>query len=929
MAKGQFSLIVALYNVADYVPTFLKSLDAQTYPVGDLDIVVIDDGSTDESARVVSEWARGRSNVRLVRKDNGGPASARNVGLDLVRNDWVTFCDPDDAFHPRYFERIAAFLSRDTQQSAQMLTGRLVQFNDASLRTSQGHPLNRKFRQGDLLVDLDANPEYFHMHGPTTFLRRDVLETHRLRFDERIRPKFEDANLIGRYLAVAEKPVVGIVASATYYYRRQRTGAASLVQGTWGDPRAYSDLPQYGWLGMLEAIRSSAGRVPHWAQYMVLYDLVWFYIDDKRMHSDTGSATPEQQASMHELLERIISLIDEGVVNTFSVVSQGWLFHNILRTHYKGIQYADPLVVQGKTDPVQQVTTYHYLFQGDVPQEEYVVDGVPRTPVAAKVTEHRVLGRILIRERILVLPAGGSTEIIMDGVTAVPTTDRRVPLQPGRRPLPAAYLELAAGPAQGHLARRAARTGVSRRLARARTGLTARQILSGQPRSRTLAAAVRRVLNRKRKAAEARKRAAADQALIASAASEPVRSRYKDAWLLMDRIDRADDNAEHLYRYLVKHRPDINAFFVIEQDCEDWHRLRGDGFKLVPYGSDESVLLVLNAAYKLSSHANWNVEYPVSRKRYGSGDAKFIYLQHGVIKDDMSRWINGKDIAAMVTTTRGEHESIAGDNSVYRLSSHQAKLVGLPRYDALRTAALASPVTQRRQVLIAPTWRQYVKKLIEVCATPEEAARAFEATDFGGTWMTLLRSAELKELCVNQGVDVVFMPHPEFEFVVPYLDLPEFVRPARYRDVSVQAELTKAHTLITDHSSIAFDAAYAGSNLIYLQFDGDEIFRGKHVYRKGYFDYARDGFGPVTSDVDETIRELQRIITGGLVREEMYEARVRDTFPFWDSRSCERITAAVENLGRPWDRQRPLDEPPHRTDSRNAKSGAAVQTGGK
>ena len=169
----------------------------------------------------------------------------------------------------------------------------------------------------------------------------------------------------------------------------------------------------------------------------------------------------------------------------------------------------------------------------------------------------------------------------------------------------------------------------------------------------------------------------------------------------------------------------------------------------------------------------------------------------------------------------------------------------------------------------------------------------------------------------------------EFEFVVPYLDLPEFVRPARYRDVSVQAELTKAHTLITDHSSIAFDAAYAGSNLIYLQFDGDEIFRGKHVYRKGYFDYARDGFGPVTSDVDETIRELQRIINGGLVRGEMYEARVRGTFPFWDSRSCERITAAVENLGRPWDRQRPLDEPPHRTDSRNAKSGAAVQTGGK
>ena len=137
------TLVVPIYNKEQYLPRCIDSLLAQT--CGDYEILLIDDGSTDESADVVSEWARGRSNVRLVRKENGGPASARNVGLDLVRNAWVTFCDPDDAFHPLYFDRIAAFISRDVQQSAQMLTGRLVQFNDSSLRTSQGHLLNRKF----------------------------------------------------------------------------------------------------------------------------------------------------------------------------------------------------------------------------------------------------------------------------------------------------------------------------------------------------------------------------------------------------------------------------------------------------------------------------------------------------------------------------------------------------------------------------------------------------------------------------------------------------------------------------------------------------------------------------------------------------------------------------------------------------------------
>lgn len=909
MAKGQFSLVVALYNVAAYVPAFLKSLEVQTYPVDDLDIVVINDGSTDESAALVAQWAQKRPNVRLVHKTNGGPGSARNAGLELVHNAWVTFCDPDDAFHPQYFQRVAEFIVRDTQQSAQMLTGRLVQFNDGTMKTSQGHLLNRKFRLGDLLVDLDLNPEYIHMHGPTTFLRREVLETHGLRFDERIRPKFEDANLIGRYLGAVDRPVIGLVASASYYYRRQRQGGASLVQGTWGDPRAYSDLPEHGWLGMLEAVRQSRGNVPQWAQYMVLYDLVWFYIDDKRMHSDTGSAKPDDQDTMHLLLERIVALIDLETISTFSVVSQGWLFHNILRTYYKGLPDADPVIIEGVTDPAQQVTTYHYLYQDILPQEESVVDGSPVLPVAAKVMEHRVLGRVLIRERILVLPAGADTRMTINGRAAAITTDRGVPLQTGRKPEPAPYLQLAAGRTAPRRIIAGPASKATRKLARVRAGFTVRRVLTGHARSRTAAETAKRMLRRQFKAAAARRRASADRALIAQAHSEAVRARYQDAWLLMDRIDRADDNAEHVYRYLMKNRPDINAFFVIEQDCPDWGRLQADGFRLVAYGSDESVLLALNAAYKLSSHANWNVEYPVSRKRFGDGGAKFVYLQHGVIKDDMSRWINGKNISAMVTSTRGEHESIAGDNSVYRLSDHQAKLVGLPRYDALRSAALAAPVEQRRTVLIAPTWRQYVKKIIEVCDTPAEAARAFEATEFGATWLALVRSPELKELSVNQGFDVVFMPHPEFEFVVPYLDLPEHVKPARYRDVSVQAELLQAHTLITDHSSIAFDAAYAGSNLVYLQFDGDEIFQGKHVYRKGYFDYTRDGFGPVTLDVAGALTELDRIVRGGLTREELYEERVKETFPFWDSRSCERITVATENLARPWNKQHSLELP--------------------
>ena len=84
----------------------------------------------------------------------------------------------------------------------------------------------------------------------------------------------------------------------------------------------------------------------------------------------------------------------------------------------------------------------------------------------------------------------------------------------------------------------------------------------------------------------------------------------------MDRIQNADDNAERLFEFTSRERPDINAWFVIEAGTPDWKRLqRGGRARLVAYGSFRWTMLMLNARWLLSSHADTAITDPPRLKR--------------------------------------------------------------------------------------------------------------------------------------------------------------------------------------------------------------------------------------------------------------------------------------------------------------------------
>lgn len=101
------SVIVPVYKAEKYLRRCIDSILAQTYT--DFELLLIDDGSPDRSGEICDEYAKQDSRVRVFHKPNGGVSSARNLGLDNAKGDWITFVDADDYIHSDFLTEYAKY----------------------------------------------------------------------------------------------------------------------------------------------------------------------------------------------------------------------------------------------------------------------------------------------------------------------------------------------------------------------------------------------------------------------------------------------------------------------------------------------------------------------------------------------------------------------------------------------------------------------------------------------------------------------------------------------------------------------------------------------------------------------------------------------------------------------------------------------------
>jgi glycosyltransferase involved in cell wall biosynthesis len=417
-AQRIFTIISAIHNVSPYLNQFLESIERQTYGMENLDLILIDDGSTDDSLSVCESFAaRWPRSVHVLHQKNSGQGSARNSGLAHSRGEWVTFTDPDDFLAFTYFSEISSFIDsfEENDGTPQIVSSSLRVFLEASGEYRDDHPLQAKFSRGNRVIDLAVDSDCIQMHCSSALFRRSIIDQHALRFDERIRPTFEDSHFIASYLLLTDFPHLGVVATALYFYRK-RADASSSIELSGSNPAKYELVPRLGHLAILQAARSHLNSIPVWLQNMVLYDLAWYLKTDAEVVSPTAGLATSVLEEFHKLLGRILQLISADTIEWFSILPISDDIRFVLMHGWRRENYLPSTVILSDVDPAQKLIKLTYRFTGPSPADDFQVDGNKVLAVHAKIRSIEFYQRTLGLERIVWIPYGQRTRVALNGL---------------------------------------------------------------------------------------------------------------------------------------------------------------------------------------------------------------------------------------------------------------------------------------------------------------------------------------------------------------------------------------------------------------------------------------------------------------------------------------------------------------------------------
>ena len=225
MSTPKISVIVPVYNVGNYIYECLDSIINQTM-IDDIEIIIVDDGSTDESKYIVDKYALDYENVSAYHKSNGGLGNARNFGFKFAKGEYVYFIDSDDYLPSDALEKLYGLAKKYDHD---IVTGNFIRYNDDS--TWNEEVMDMIFQD----IDHDVEDTQFK-HYPqlvwdigvwNKIFKREFLEQHELHFPDKGLHEDNIFTIPAYYLSNS----IGIISDYVYFWRlRQNSLTTQSVQ---------------------------------------------------------------------------------------------------------------------------------------------------------------------------------------------------------------------------------------------------------------------------------------------------------------------------------------------------------------------------------------------------------------------------------------------------------------------------------------------------------------------------------------------------------------------------------------------------------------------------------------------------------------------------------------------------------------------------
>lgn len=212
MTQPIISVIIPVYNVALYLRQCIESIINQE---GNIEVILVDDGSSDESPSICDEYAQIDNRIHVIHKQNGGVSSARNTGLDATQGEWIWFVDGDDYIAENVLKRIYQEIQKHPHADLIQM-GMNYLYGDHKIVPQEIEGIDNLDKNRFLL-------QHISYHNHRILFKREIIEQNRFHFTQGLKVA-EDQEFQLKYMMLCKTPIQ--IPISTYIYR-QREGSAT------------------------------------------------------------------------------------------------------------------------------------------------------------------------------------------------------------------------------------------------------------------------------------------------------------------------------------------------------------------------------------------------------------------------------------------------------------------------------------------------------------------------------------------------------------------------------------------------------------------------------------------------------------------------------------------------------------------------------
>lgn len=876
MFKYRISVIVPIYNVEEYMEGCLKSLVRQTIDKKDLEVLLINDGSPDNSEAICKRYAEKYPFFKLFTKENEGLSKTRNFGIRHAEGKYLVYLDPDDELTENSLENLADFFDK-YEDEVDIVTYKIVPVYNG--KQSEMLHFRYKYMPYEGVYDL-TRPENVYITQTNVNICVKNKGEDNILFDTTENFRHEDQKY--NIDIVRDKMKIGYCTGAQYLYTKNPASITSTI--------FYSYYIFETTMAFWEKLFDSFGeRVPPYIQAMYVNDINW------KTRTDILLPYHYDKEKYDKAVERICNLLkrvdDEVILKHPKVeIPHRYFMLSLKDKNSLSVKTSCAGVSLLKNDvPVFFEETVPFTvcrFRAD--EEKVFIDAFLRSPVFSFCDTARVHMHLIGANETKVTEIE-TEKSAWDYYHAKIKTNRflRVCLDWDYKKYTSIYFTVDIGgnrvPVRLEFIMNTPFGNGSGRTHIFRKGYKFVQKQNGFDSFKSSKAEEKAVTAEYEKSLLLQKPRTVGWRMLCKGLSN------RRIWLYYDCRNVYKDNGYYQFIHDFEIDDGVERYYVVNDDMDRKALFTAKQRKnIVKFGSVKHRRLFLSSEKIITAFAEYNNYNPFLNPlwKYYTDlfDAEVIYLQHGVLHAFLP-WKYSNDrlnaVDREVVSTTFELRNMT-ENYGFR----ECDLIpaGMPRYDFMDVEGAKS----EKKILFAPTWRKYLIGVNSSGAffpTPDK----FKNSVFFKETYAFLHSEELNECLERNDWYLDFKLHPIFAEYAPLYEL-DGTR-VRAADKSVDEKSYKV--FITDFSSFCFDFVYLKKTMMYFVPD-DEMFRaGMNDYRKLDLPLS-EGFGPFADNAETAVKNLCEIVSRGGEPEEKYAERTDGFFLHKDKNCRDRIYEAIK-----------------------------------